>query len=167
MGLDYVDPNKKHTRAYDISVMFARTRLGRFYGMHIAPRIDPWLYKVTSGRYPAVMGMVLNAPLQTTGARSGQQREVHVVYFHDGPDPIVIASYGGEPRNPQWYYNLKAHPDCRLGGEEFVATEIDDPEEYARLFDLAQRVYAGFGDYRAKMAAVGGRRIPVFRLTAR
>jgi len=34
-----------------------------------------------------------------------------------------------------------------------------------RLYELAERVYSGFGDYRAKMAATGGRRIPVFRLT--
>lgn len=120
--------------------------------MHVAPRIDPWLYRITHGRYPVVMGMVLNAPLLTTGAKTGQP-------------PIVIASYGGEPKNPQWYYNLKAHPECRFGDEGYIATEVTDPDEYARLYELAERVYSGFGDYRAKMAATGGRRIPVFRLT--
>ena len=113
------------------------------------------------------MGVVLNAPLLTTGAKSGLPRLVHVAYFHDGPDPIVIASYGGQPKNPQWYYNLKAHPECQFGGEDFTATEVTDAGEYERLYGLAQRVYAGFGDYRAKMAATGGRRIPVFRLTSR
>lgn len=48
------------------------------------------------------MGMVLNAPLLTTGAKTGKPRLVHVVYFHDGTDPIAVASYGGEPENPQW-----------------------------------------------------------------
>lgn len=135
--------------------------------MHVAPRIDPWLYRITNGRYPVVLGMVLNAPLMTTGAKTGRPRLVHVAYFHDGPDPIVIASYGGEPKNPQWYHNLKAHPECQFGGENYTATEITEPTEYARLYDLAERVYAGFGDYRATMAATGGRRIPVFRLTPR
>ena len=34
-------------------------------------------------------------------------------------DPIVIASNYGGPKHPQWYYNLKAHPECELGDEEF------------------------------------------------
>lgn len=167
MPVEHVDPNQGRSLIYRASVRFARTRVGRRWGMHVAPRIDPWLYRVTNGRYPVVMGMVLNAPLLTTGAKSGLPRLVHVVYFHDGPDPIVIASYGGEPKNPQWYYNLKANPECQFGGENFTATEITEPGEYARLYTLAERVYAGFGDYRAKMAGTGGRRIPVFRLTAR
>ena len=82
----------------------------------------------------------------TTGAKSGQPRETQLTYFHDGPDPILIASYGGGPKNPQWYYNLKAHPECQFGDEKFVATEVTDPDEYARLYGLAERVYAGYGD---------------------
>jgi deazaflavin-dependent oxidoreductase (nitroreductase family) len=167
VGLKHVDPTAQRSFVYRASVRFARTRVGRFYGMRIAPRVDPVLYRLSDGRYPAMMGMVLNAPLVTTGARSGQPREVHVVYFHDGPDPVVIASYGGDPKNPQWYYNLKANPACRLGGEDFVAQEIEDPDDYARVFDLAEKIFAGFGDYRAKMVATGGRWIPVFRLRSR
>jgi hypothetical protein len=34
----------------------------------------------------------------------------------------------------EWYYNLKAHPECELGGEKILATEVTDPDEYARLY---------------------------------
>jgi hypothetical protein len=47
-----------------------------------------------------------------------------------------------------------------------VATEVTDPEEYERLYGLAEGVYAGYGDYRIQTAPIG-RRIPVFRLKSR
>jgi len=34
----------------------------------------------------------------------------------------------------EWYYNLKAHPECELGGQKILATEVTDPDEYARLY---------------------------------
>ena len=106
------------------------------------------------------------ATLKSTGAKTGRPREVQITYFHDGQDPIVIASNFGGDKNPQWARNLTAHPECELGGDAFRATEVSDPEEYARLYGLAEQVYAGYGDYKAKTAAAG-RHIPVFRLTAR
>ena len=87
--------------------------------------------------------MIASAPLVTTGAKTGQLREVQLAYFHDGNDPILIASNYGGPKHPQWYYNLKAHSQCEFGGERFVATEVTDPDEYVRLFALAEKVYAG------------------------
>ena len=94
------------------------------------------------------MGIVVNAPLVTTGAKSGQPREVQLTYFHDGSDPILVASNFGGQKHPAWYYNLKANPD-----------------EHARLYALAEKVYAGYGDYLVKTAP-HGRRIPLFRLSA-
>ncbi len=109
------------------------------------------------------MGGVSTAPLVTTGARSGRRREHQITYFHDGPHPIVTASNYGGPQHPQWYYNLKAHPECELGDEKFLATEITDPDDYARVYALAEQVYAGWSDYRGKTS----RHIPVFRLEPR
>ena len=111
------------------------------------------------------MGIVVNAPLVTTGAKSGQPREVQLTYFHDGSDPILVASNFGGQKHPAWYYNLKANPECRFGGERFRASEVTDPAEHARLYALAEKVYAGYGDYLVKTAP-HGRRIPLFRLSA-
>ena len=99
----------------------------------------------------------------TTGAKTGQRREHQLTYFHDGRDPILTASNYGGDKHPQWYYNLKANPQCEFGDEPFIATEVTDPDEYTRLYGLAEKVYAGWSDYLAKTAAVG-RTIPVFRL---
>ena len=55
------------------------------------------------------------------------------------PIPILIASNYGGPKHPQWYYNLKAHPECELGDEKFVATEVTDPDEYAAYMGSPSR----------------------------
>jgi hypothetical protein len=52
---------------------------------------------------------------------------------------IVIASNYGGDKHPQWYHNLVAHPECELGDEALRATEVTDPDEYARLYGLAER----------------------------
>jgi deazaflavin-dependent oxidoreductase (nitroreductase family) len=166
MPLHYVDPHKKRGLWYRVLDRNARTRPMQFVARHVNFHIDPWLYRATRGRYPSILGGVSSAPLVCTGAKTGQRREHQLAYFHDGPDPILIASNSGGPSHPQWYYNLTAHPECEFGDERFVATEVTDPGEHARLYGLAERVYGGYADYRAKTAATG-RRIPVLRLRPR
>jgi deazaflavin-dependent oxidoreductase (nitroreductase family) len=160
----YVDPHKKRGRLYRANVDFGRSRAGQFIARHIARRTDPYLFRLTGGRVN--MGAVINAPLVSTGAKSGEPREVQLTYFHDGTDVILLASNYGGSKHPQWYYNLKAHPECEFGGTSFSAALVTDADEYARLYELAERVYAGYGDYRAKTAPVG-RQIPLFRLKPR
>jgi deazaflavin-dependent oxidoreductase (nitroreductase family) len=163
MPLHYVDPHKKHSGVYRALESFGRSSPGKFFARHVLFRVDPWLYRKTGGRYPRIFGSAATAPLTSTGAKSGLPREHQLTYFHDGPDPILIASNSAESKHPQWYYNLKANPQCSFGDERFVATEVTDPSEYRRLYDLAEKVYAGYTDYRIK-TAVFGRQIPVFRL---
>jgi deazaflavin-dependent oxidoreductase (nitroreductase family) len=164
MPLHYVDPHSKHGRRYMALESFGRSRPGQFVSRHIFFRIDPWLHRATGGRYPWILGGPATAPLISTGAKSGQPRVRQLTYFHDGPDPILLASNSAKPNHPGWYYNLKTHPECRLGDESFEATEVTDPEEYVRLYALAEQVYAGYRDYRATTAPIG-RQIPIFRLT--
>ncbi len=105
---------------------------------HIARHTDPYLFRLTGGRVN--MGSIINAPLVTTGAKSGRKREVQLTYFHDGADVILVASNFGGTKHPQWYYNLKAHPECDFGAEPFTAEQVTDAEEYDRLFELANRI---------------------------
>jgi len=78
---------------------------------------------------------------------------------------VIASNYGG-PKHPQWYYNLKANPECEFGDDKYMASEVTDPDDYKYLYALATKVYAGWGDYRLKTDPIG-RRIPVFRLTPR
>ena len=113
-----------------------------------------------------ILSAGVTAPMTSTGAKSGQKRVHQLAYFHNGPDPILIASYAGGPKHPQWYYNLNAHPECQLGDENFIAPEVTDPDDHSLLYALAEQVWAGYGDCRAKTAAIG-RHIPIFRLKPR
>jgi deazaflavin-dependent oxidoreductase (nitroreductase family) len=162
--LRYVDPYKKRGRLYKANVRFGRSRLGQFIARRIARHTDPYLFRLTGGRVN--MGAIINAPLISTGAKSGERREVQLTYFHDRSDAILLASNYGGSKHPQWYYNLKAHPECEFGGQSFSASQVANSDEYARLYKLAEQVYAGYGDYRVKTAPVG-RQIPIFRLRPR
>lgn len=166
MPVRHVDPFAEHGALYDFFLAFARSRAGRAWGRHISPRIDPVLYKATGGRYPAMIGSVLTAPLVSTGAKTGERRESQLSYFHDGRDVILLASNYGGGKHPSWYHNLMAHPRCRFGDEDFVAAPVTDPAEYERLFGLGVRVYPGYAEYAVATRAIG-RQIPIIRLVPR
>jgi deazaflavin-dependent oxidoreductase (nitroreductase family) len=121
------------------------------------------LMKATNGR----VGMALMLPsalLETRGARTGQIRRSAVIYFHDGDDPIIIASNNGLPRHPNWFHNLRANPDVTFGGVPFRAQLVDDEQERERIWKMADLVFPPYAAYRDRTEDVG-RRIPIIRLT--
>jgi deazaflavin-dependent oxidoreductase (nitroreductase family) len=77
--------------------------------------------------------------LTTTGAKSGQPRVAPVIYGTDNGRYLVVASKGGSPTHPDWYYNLRANPvvTVDLGTESFPArASIAEGAERERLFNL-------------------------------
>jgi len=114
-----------------------------------------------------VGGMFAGRPLlllHTTGAKSGQPRVNPVAYVTDGDRLVVIASKGGAPTNPDWYYNLVANPlvTVEVGTEKFQAraTVAAEPER-TRLYKQMVTVMPGFAEYERKTTRV----IPVVVLT--
>src|ERR1700751_2197100 len=93
-------------------------------------------FRTNAGR---VGGMFEGTPLlllHHTGAKSGTERVNPLAYFADDGRYVVFASKGGAPTNPQWYWNLKAHPDVSLevGNETLDATASEATgEEGARM----------------------------------
>ncbi len=166
MALRHIDPTKKQGTARKAYVRFVRSRPGQVFVRHVAARTDPWLNRATRGRLNWGAAMIPTATLKTRGAKSGQPREAQIIYFHDGRDAIAVASNYGGATDPQWYRNLVAYPECELGGEAFLAAEVTDPDEHARLYALAEQLYDGYRDYRAKTTLIG-RHIPILRLTPR
>ena len=70
-----------------------------------------------------VGGQFAGAPLlllHSTGAKSGQERVHPMMYLADGDRYLVFASKAGAPTNPDWYHNIKAHPDViiEVGNED-------------------------------------------------
>ena len=102
--------------------------------------------------------------LHTKGAKSKQERINPVAYIRDGERFVVIASKGGAPTNPDWYYNIVADPalTVEVGTEKFQvrATVAEEPER-TRLYNKMIEMMPGFGDYQQKTT----RKIPVIVLT--
>jgi len=98
--------------------------------------------------------------LTTTGAKSGQPRISPLVYMANGDHMIIIASKGGAPTNPDWFYNLKANPVVTIerGTETFQArATIPEAAERDRLFEQVSTKMPGFGEYQRNTT----RQIPV------
>jgi deazaflavin-dependent oxidoreductase (nitroreductase family) len=104
--------------------------------------------------------------LHTVGARSGAQRVNLMMYLADDDHDryLVFASKAGSDRNPDWYWNVLAHPDVRIEvGDNILdvhASELHDAERDAKWAEQAAR-YPGFGGYQTKTT----RTIPVLALT--
>jgi len=57
------------------------------------------------------MPMIL---ITMTGAKTGRELCSPLVYSTDGDDQVIIASMGGAPNHPNWYYNLVANPQITV-----------------------------------------------------
>ena len=102
--------------------------------------------------------------LTMTGAKTGRTLVRPLCYSRDGDRIVVIASRGGAPNNPPWYYNLVANPvvTVEVGTEKFRArAEQVYGSERARLLDAAAKLLPLFADYQKKTK----REIPVLTLT--
>ncbi|WP_433873086.1 nitroreductase family deazaflavin-dependent oxidoreductase [Saccharopolyspora sp. CA-218241] len=104
--------------------------------------------------------------LTLRGARSGKLRYTPLMRVeHDGAY-AAVASKGGTPENPAWYYNIKAHPEISLQDGtttgEYVAREVDGAER-ARWWDRAVAAFPAYADYQERT----DRTIPVFVLEPR
>ncbi len=95
--------------------------------------------------------------LHTRGAKSNQPRINPLVYFKDGDDLVIVASKGGAPSNPDWYYNLLAHPDVTLEiGTEHINAHATVPErqERDRIFANVVKQSPGFGEYQQNTSRI-------------
>lgn len=163
--LRHVDPRAPRGPVYRAYVRFLGTRLAAWLSMKIVWKVDPHLMRLTRGRIG--MGLIVpTALLETTGARSGKPRSNGVIYFNDGERVTIIASKLGAPEHPAWFHNARANPDVALGGQPFRAETIEDEQERARLWTLADRVFPPYAIYRER-AAQTGRTIPILQLVPR
>ena len=123
-----------------------------------------FLYKVTNG---AVGGSMLGLPvllLTSTGRKSGQSRTVPLGFLKDGATYVVIASNGGNPRHPAWFFNLQSNPEATI---QVKNTQLKVRAEQANLEQRRQlwaRLVEASPNY-AKYQQRANREIPVMILS--
>jgi deazaflavin-dependent oxidoreductase (nitroreductase family) len=138
--------------------------MAKLYGVIQQP-LDRLVYRLTRGRTTASSWLagVKITMLTTTGARSGELRTLPVLGLPDGEELIVIASNFGRPRNPAWYYNLRANPRATIvfdgATDHVVARELSGAER-ERDYRRGEDIYPGFTHY----GRWTDREIPVLRL---
>lgn len=101
--------------------------------------------------------------LHHLGAKTGAERTNPVAYQRLSDNAVaVFASKGGAPTNPNWYYNVLAHPDVsvEIGTETFTArAHVAEGEERAPIWERQIREWPGFAAYEEQTK--GTREIPV------
>jgi deazaflavin-dependent oxidoreductase (nitroreductase family) len=132
--------------------------LGRAMGLHTLA------YRATRGvighRIPGAFSMLL---LDHVGAKSGEHRTSPLLYVPDGDNLVIVASKGGHPKNPGWYYNLRANPvtTVQVGSEKRkVRARVASAEERKRLWPKCVEVYGPYRDYQRRADKVN-REIPL------
>jgi deazaflavin-dependent oxidoreductase (nitroreductase family) len=102
--------------------------------------------------------------LNTIGAKSGKLRKTPLMRVEHNGEYAVVASLGGAPKNPVWYYNVKANPRVELQDgdttRDYDAREVFGDEK-AAWWDRAVQAWPDYADYQKKT----DREIPVFVLT--
>jgi len=123
------------------------------------------LYRLTGGRIGGRFDAAPVCILHHVGAKSGEPRETPLVYMADGDDVIIVASIGGNPKNPAWFHNVRADPQVTLevlGQRREMTARVVDEDERAALWPRLLEVWPAWEDYQART----DRQIPVVRLSA-
>ena len=125
------------------------------------------LFKATSGR---IGGRIAGMPaliLHTTGRKSGAARTTMLTapIVEDGK-VVLVASYGGDDREPTWSLNLRANPDVEVtmdGATKPMRARIASSEEKAELWPRVTSRYKGYAGYQTRTT----RDIPLVILESR
>jgi deazaflavin-dependent oxidoreductase (nitroreductase family) len=101
--------------------------------------------------------------LTTKGRKSGEPRELPLIYGRSGEDYLIVASKGGADTPPAWYLNLEADPrvELQVKADRFPArARVATPEEKPEMWKTMVAEWSGYDEYQAKTS----REIPVIVL---
>ena len=121
------------------------------------------LYELTDGAKGSDLRGRPIIVLTSVGARTGRLRKTALMRVEHEGLYAVVASQGGSPKHPVWYYNLKAEPHVELQDgavkRDYLAREVSGTEKAVRR----ERAVATWPDY-ARYQTKTERQFPVFVL---
>jgi F420H(2)-dependent quinone reductase len=128
-------------------------------------RAQTELFEATDGREANTLRGRPIIVLTSVGAKTGKLRKTALMRVeHDGVY-AVVASMGGAPKPPVWYYNLLANPRVELQDaatkRDYIAREVTGPEK-ATWWERAVETWPDYAKYQEKTE----REIQVFVLEA-
>lgn len=123
------------------------------------------LYEESGGTTGTTLRGMPVIVLTSVGAKSGKLRKTPLMRVEHEGEYAVVASLGGAPKHPVWYYNLVKDPHVGLRDgtdrRDYLAREVTGDEKSV-WWERAVAAYPDYADYQTKTT----RQIPVFVLTA-
>ncbi|SDM51779.1 nitroreductase family deazaflavin-dependent oxidoreductase [Allokutzneria albata] len=121
------------------------------------------LYESSGGTEGTTMRGLPVIILTTKGNKSGKLRKTPLMRVEHNGSYAAVASLGGAPKHPVWYYNVLTEPNVELRDRtevgDYVAREVTG-EEKALWWERAVAAFPDYADYQKKT----DREIPVFVL---
>ena len=112
------------------------------------------LFNLTKGRIGGRIAGMEAVVLTTTGRNTGEKRQSMLTApIVEGDKVVLVASYGGGPKHPQWYLNLTANPTVeitRKGKTTTMTARTATPEERAEMWPRVTAAYKGYAGYQEK-----------------
>jgi deazaflavin-dependent oxidoreductase (nitroreductase family) len=131
-------------------------------GFRYGPRLHRALMGLTGGRFAGSFGGMPVVTLTTIGRKSGLKRTTMLTPpIIDDSRVVLVASKGGDHRNPEWFLNLEANPEVEIAvrgrdPKPYRAREAN-AEEKAELWPEIVSIHKGYADYQKRTS----RDIPV------
>ena len=92
--------------------------------------------------------------LTTTGRKTGKRRGTMLTSpVQDGDRMVVVASNGGDDRQPNWLLNLRDDPNVEVtmdGRTRPMRARVGSPEEKAELWPHVVAAHKGYGQYQER-----------------
>ena len=99
------------------------------------------------------------------GAKSGLLRRLPLMRVEHEGSYAAVASKGGAPKNPEWYYSFKANPEVMIQdgtvAHDYVAREVSGTER-DEWWERCVAAFPPYAEYQQKTSRSSGRVIPVF-----
>lgn len=113
------------------------------------------LLRVTGGRVGWSIGPMPTVELTTVGRKTGRLHTVMLtVPVREGDTLVLVASRGGDDRNPEWFLNLRDNPVVQLSLQgkpaQSMRARVASPEERARLWPKVTTAYKGYAGYQKR-----------------
>jgi deazaflavin-dependent oxidoreductase (nitroreductase family) len=123
-------------------------------GFKVMNGVHRGIFAATGGRFPRTLLGMAAVELRTIGRKSGQTRTTMLTSpIHDDRRVVLVASKGGDDRDPQWYRNLSANPDVELlidGSTRKMRARTASPDEKAALWPDIVAAYKSYDSYQKR-----------------
>jgi deazaflavin-dependent oxidoreductase (nitroreductase family) len=125
------------------------------------------VFDLSKGKLAGKGGGMPVLKLTTIGRKSGQRRSTMLTSpLVEGDNVVLVASFGGDDRDPAWFGNLAANPDVEVvmdGSSRQMRARVTEGDERTRLWETLTAKHANYAGYQRKTS----RQIPVVMLEPR